>query len=92
MAAFASMIGGASPIEQQVRTQAPQTMAISPAAMGQDPTKLGMSPMPMPQQNAVGNLETKPLAQLPSTQNEESMLILKALTDRLKNNSKSQGV
>ena len=91
MAAFASSIGGASPIEQAIRNQAPQTMQVSPAAAGYNPTAMGAPSapsMPLPQSNPVG---VPPSAtQAPVPQNEESMLILKALTDRLKADSDSK--
>ena len=86
---FGAAIGGSQNIEQMVRNQAPPTMAVSPSAAGYNPTTI---PPQMPQTNAVGALTTPPQASIPQVQNDESMLILKALTDRLKSNTKSQEV
>ena len=87
MAAFASNLGGMSTIEQAIRSQAPVTMQQTPASAGYDPTVIPPA-TPMPQGQSVGQQPTQ--GQMPQTQNEETMLILKALTDRLKSNTKSQ--
>lgn len=90
MTSFGSAIGGAQSIEQAVRAQAPATLQQSPTSAGYNPAVMPPQiPTQSPQANPVGAFTTPPQSSIPQTQNEESMLILKALTDRLKSNTKS---